>query len=92
MYDSQFHGTWKASAYYKNDEVDALLRKARADVKQEASAPLYETAIRQIMADLPDIWIYNSMQLQGLNKRVKGRRFCTVGQGLRGATGSRSKT
>ena len=30
MYDSQFHGTWKASAYYKNDEVDALLRKARA--------------------------------------------------------------
>jgi hypothetical protein len=21
------------------------------------------------------------MQLQGLNKRVKGRRFCTVGQG-----------
>ena len=33
------------------------------------------------MADCPDIWIYNSMQLQGLNKRVKGRRFCTVGQG-----------
>jgi hypothetical protein len=22
------------------------------------------------------------MQLQGINKRVKGRRFCTVGQGL----------
>ena len=42
---------------------------------------LYEEAIRKIMADSPDIWIYNSMQLQGLNKRVKGRRFCTVGQG-----------
>ena len=82
MYDSQFHGTWKASAYYKNAEVDALLRKARALVKQEERAPLYEAATRQIMADCPDIWIYNSMQLQGLNKRVKGRRFCTVGQGL----------
>ncbi len=73
MYDSQFHGTWKASAYYKNPEADALLRKARG---------LYQAAIRQIMADCPDIWIYNSMQLQGINKRVKGRRFCTVGQGL----------
>lgn len=81
MYDSQFHGTWKASSYYKNDQVDALLRKARATVKQEERAPLYEEAIRKIMADSPDIWIYNSMQLQGLNKRVKGRRFCTVGQG-----------
>ena len=81
MYDSQFHGTWKASAYYKNAEVDALLRKARALVKQEERAPLYEAATRQIMADCPDIWIYNSMQLQGINKRVKGRRFCTVGQG-----------
>src|SRR5216684_5158075 len=81
MYDSQFHGTWKASAYYKNDEVDALLRKARASVKQEEREPLYQEAIRKIMADSPDIWIYNSMQLQGLNKRVKGRRFCTVGQG-----------
>ena len=29
MYDSQFHGTWKASAWYKNAEVDELLRKAR---------------------------------------------------------------
>jgi peptide/nickel transport system substrate-binding protein len=81
MYDSQFHGTWKASAYYRNAEVDALLRKARGTVAQEDRAPLYEQAIRQIMADSPDIWIYNSMLLQGFNRRVKGRRFCTVGQG-----------
>ena len=58
-----------------------LLRKARASVKQEEREPLYQDAIRKIMADSPDIWIYNSMQLQGFNKRVKGRRFCTVGQG-----------
>jgi peptide/nickel transport system substrate-binding protein len=81
MYDSQFHGTWKASCYYKNPEVDALLRQARATAAQTDRAPLYEQAIRQIMTDCPDIWIYNSMQLQGINNRVKGRRFCTVGQG-----------
>lgn len=81
MYDSQFQGTWKASSYYINAKVDALLRKARATLEQAAREPLYEEAIRQIMADCPDIWIYNSMQLQGLNKHVTGRRFCTVGQG-----------
>ncbi|MEA2738034.1 MAG: peptide/nickel transport system substrate-binding protein [Acetobacteraceae bacterium] len=81
MYDSQFHGTWKASSYYKNPDVDALLRQARSTMKQEERAPLYEKATRQIVADSPDIWIYNSMQLQGINNRVKGRRFCTVGQG-----------
>ncbi len=81
MYDSQFHGTWKASCYYTNHDVDALLRQARSTLDQKSRAPLYEKAIRQIMADSPDIWIYNSMQLQGINNRVKGRRFCTVGQG-----------
>jgi peptide/nickel transport system substrate-binding protein len=81
MYDSQFHGTWKASSYYKNDEVDALLRQARGAAAQQDRAPLYEKAITQIVADCPDVWIYNSMQLQGINNRVKGRRFCTVGQG-----------
>ena len=35
MYDSQFHGTWKASAWYKNPKVDELLRKARGLVEQE---------------------------------------------------------
>ena len=81
MYDSQFHGTWKASCWYKNPDVDTMLRKARMTLKQEDRATLYQQAIRQIVADSPDVWVYNSMQLQGLSKRVKGRRFCTVGQG-----------
>ncbi len=81
MYDSQFHGTWKASSYYSNPEVDVLLRTARGLTRQEERAPLYEQATRQIMADCPDIWVYNSMQLQGYSRRVKGRRFCTVGAG-----------
>ncbi len=81
MYDSQFHGTWKASSFYKNDQVDALLRQACSTTAQVERAPLYEKATLQIMADCPDIWVYNSMQLQGINNRVKGRRFCTVGQG-----------
>ena len=39
MYDSQFHGTWKASAWYKNAKVDELLRKARVTVLRSGQAP-----------------------------------------------------
>lgn len=81
MYDSEFHGTWKASCWYKNAEVDALLRKARITIGQAARAPLYEEATRMIVADSPDIWIYNTVDLRGVNNRVKGFRFCPVGGG-----------
>jgi peptide/nickel transport system substrate-binding protein len=57
MYDSRYHGTWKASCWYKNPQVDELLTKARFTVEQEDRAPMYEQAARLIVADSPDIWI-----------------------------------
>ena len=53
MYDSQFHGTWKASAWYQNAKVDELLRKARGITAQAERQPLYEEATRLIVADSP---------------------------------------
>ncbi len=81
MYDSQFHGTWKASAWYKNSKVDDLLRKARGLVDQNERVPLYEEATGLIVADCPDIWIYNTIELAGMSNRVKGARYCPVGSG-----------
>ncbi len=81
MYDSRFHGTWKASCWYTNPKVDALLRKARGLVEQEDRAPLYEQAARMIVADLPDIWIYNHIEVVGIANRVQGFRHCPVGSG-----------
>ncbi|MBV9826833.1 MAG: ABC transporter substrate-binding protein [Alphaproteobacteria bacterium] len=81
MYDSQFHGTWKASCWYENAKVDELLRKARGLTDQTQRAPLYEDAIRQIVADSPDIWIYNTIELAGLANRVKNLKYCPVGSG-----------
>jgi peptide/nickel transport system substrate-binding protein len=81
MYDSQFHGTWKASSFYKNDKVDDLLRRARGLVKQEDRAPLYEQATRQIMDDCVDVWVYNTVELRGVTQRVTGYQFCPVGGG-----------
>ena len=87
MYDSQFHGTWKASAWYQNPKVDELLRKARGLIEQAERAPLYEEATRLIVADCPDIWIYNTIELPGLTNRVKGARFLPGRQRLRSALG-----
>jgi peptide/nickel transport system substrate-binding protein len=81
MYDSQFHGTWKASAWYKNPKVDELLRKARVTIGQEERKPLYEEATRLIVADSPDIWVYNTVELRGVTDRVKEFRFSPVGSG-----------
>jgi len=81
MYDSQFAGTWKASSWYKNPKVDDMLRKARGLVKQEDRQPLYEEATRQIMADCVDIWVYNTVELRGVSRRVSDYRFCPVGSG-----------
>jgi peptide/nickel transport system substrate-binding protein len=81
MYDSQFHGTWKASSWYKNPKVDELLRKARVTVKEEDRKPLYEEATRLVVADSPDIWVYNTVELRGVTDRVKNFAFSPVGSG-----------
>ena len=81
MYDSQFQGTWKASAWYQNAKVDELLRKARVTVSQAERQPLYEEATRLIVADSPDIWVYNTVEIRGVTDRVKGFRFSPVGSG-----------
>jgi peptide/nickel transport system substrate-binding protein len=81
MYDSQFEGTWKASAYYRNPTVDALLRKALATPDQDTRRGLYEEASRLVVADAPALWIYNAVEYRGLSNRVQGYRFSPVGGG-----------
>ncbi|MDA7948559.1 MAG: ABC transporter substrate-binding protein [Hyphomicrobiaceae bacterium] len=81
MYDTSFHGTWKASAFYDNPEVDKLLRAARRETDQSKRAELYKQAYRIIYKDAADIWIYNTIQLRGLSNRVKGYQFTPVGSG-----------
>jgi peptide/nickel transport system substrate-binding protein len=81
MYDSQFFGTWKASSYYANAEVDDLLRKARSISAKAEREKLYQQATARVVADSPDIWVYNTIQLRGISKRVQGYKFSPVGGG-----------
>jgi peptide/nickel transport system substrate-binding protein len=81
MYDSQFHGTWKASAWYENPTVDDLLRQARTTLDQTTRTALYEQASRLIVADAPAVWIYNAVEYRGLSARISGYRYSVVGGG-----------
>jgi peptide/nickel transport system substrate-binding protein len=81
MYDSSNWGTWKASCWYKNPHVDALLDQARRLVEQEQRARLYEEAYRLVVADAADIWIYNTVEHVPVAKTVHGFQFSPVGSG-----------
>ncbi|WP_158742672.1 ABC transporter substrate-binding protein [Acidisphaera sp. L21] len=81
MYDSQFSGTWKASSWYKNPAVDDMLGQARGQVDQGQRQALYEKATKQIVDDCVDIWVYNTVELRGLSRRISNYRFCPVGSG-----------
>ncbi|MBM3570367.1 MAG: ABC transporter substrate-binding protein [Alphaproteobacteria bacterium] len=80
-YDSQFHGTWKASSWYSNAKVDAMLREARVSTDQAKRKKLYEDASRIVIDEAADIWVYNTVQLRGLTNRVAGYKFSPVGGG-----------
>jgi peptide/nickel transport system substrate-binding protein len=81
MYDSGLHGTWKASAWYKNPNVDELLRSARINTNLDERAKLYQQAARLVVNDAADIWVYNTVELRGMRARVKGFKFSPVGSG-----------
>jgi peptide/nickel transport system substrate-binding protein len=81
MYDSRFHGTWKASSWYSNPRVDELLTKARGSLDQAERNRLYQEATRIVVSESPDIWVYNTVNLRGMSRRVQGYSFSPVGSG-----------
>lgn len=81
MYDSRFHGTWKASSWYKNPKVDQLLTDARTETSQEVRQGYYEEASRIVVDEAADIWIYNTIQTRGMSDKVTGYNFSPIGSG-----------
>ncbi|MGD9861692.1 MAG: ABC transporter substrate-binding protein, partial [Pseudodonghicola sp.] len=81
MYDSQFAGSWKASSWYSNPELDTLLGAARSETDTAKRKALYEDASRIVVGDAVDLWIYNTIQLRGLSDKVEGYKFSPVGSG-----------
>ena len=80
-YDSGNWGSWKASAWYKNPQVDQLLHQARSQVEREGRAKVYEEVCRLVVDDAPDIWVYDRLEYPPLAKNVQGFQFSPVGAG-----------
>jgi len=79
LFDSEKHGSWAGSCWYKNAQVDGLLHKAIAIVDQKEREKLYKEAGRIIVKDAPALLIHNEKWHGTFDKRVKGIRFCPVG-------------
>jgi peptide/nickel transport system substrate-binding protein len=79
MFDSKKWGTWAASSWYKNPDADALLHKAISIVDQKEREKLYKDAGRIVVQEAPVLFIHNEKWRAGYNVRVKGHRFCPVG-------------
>ncbi len=79
LFDSEKHGGWSGSAWYKNPRVDELLHKAIAIVDQKEREKLYQEAGRIVVSEAPALFIHNEKWHGTFDKRLKGFRFCPVG-------------
>ena len=81
MFDSEKWGSYVAGCYYKNPEVDKLLRKALTTFKKKDREALYKEASRIVVKDAAGIFVHNENWNAPVNVRVEGIRFCPIGTG-----------
>ena len=81
MYNSKLWGTFKSSSFYRNDRVDELLDSALASTDQDARRAAYEEAARILVDDAASVWVYNTKWFGPYSRKVKGIRFCPIGNG-----------
>jgi peptide/nickel transport system substrate-binding protein len=74
-FDSKNWGLPGNRSFYKNEEVDSLIRKALAMSDQQERAGLYNKAQDIIMEDAPYIFLYQTQTIVPMRKWVKGYVF-----------------
>jgi len=80
MYNSAKIGS-RNNSWYKNPEVDKLLDEALVSTDMKVRAANYEKASTMVMDDAGGIFVYNTKWFGPLSKKVKGLRFCPIGNG-----------
>ena len=79
IFNSATKGTHFGANWYSNPKVDALLNKAVAMTDQNKRAELYQEAMQTVVDEAASLFIHNEKWKGTVNKRVKGVRFCPVG-------------
>ncbi len=64
---------------YKNPKVDRLIKEAETTIDQERLAKLYKEIFRQIVADVPYIFLYIPNSITAVNKSIKNVEPSIVG-------------
>lgn len=80
MYDCDQIGG-RNNSWYCNREVDKLLKDALNTTDQDLRRKNYERAAVMVMEDAAGLFVYNTKWYGPFSKRVKGIRFCPVGDG-----------
>lgn len=80
MYDCDQIGG-RNNSWYCNRDVDKLLKDALNTVDHEVRRKNYERASVMVMEDAAGLFIYNTKWYGPFSKKVKGIRFCPVGDG-----------
>jgi peptide/nickel transport system substrate-binding protein len=59
-------------AFYRSEEVDAMLDEARSTVDLDVRQQLYDEAIAQIWEDAPWLFLYSEVQVTAIRDNVEG--------------------
>ncbi|MGI9336461.1 MAG: ABC transporter substrate-binding protein [Gammaproteobacteria bacterium] len=78
MYDSTNIGA-RNNSWYANPQVDALLHEARVSTDKAVRQRNYEQASKIVTEEAGGIFVYNTKWFGPYNKKVKGVRFCPIG-------------
>lgn len=81
MYGSDTIGS-RNNSWYRNAEVDKLLREALVSTDMERRRVIYETVSKMVVDDAAGIFVYNTKWFGPMAKNLKGLRFSPVGVGL----------
>ena len=74
-FDSKNFGLPGNRAFYKNEKVDELIRKALELSNQKERATLYDDATKIILDEAPYIFLYQQQTIVPMRKWVKGYVF-----------------
>lgn len=70
MYHSSAAGTWMSPEHLKDEQVDALLEKARTTLDEAARAKIYEDLNRRLLAIAPSIFAQDQISVFAASDKV----------------------
>ena len=71
-FDSGYFGLAGNRSFYKNDEVDSILRDAEKLTDQNKRIELYKTAQEKVLADAPYLFLFQTNVLTPMRANIKG--------------------